>query len=530
MFCEECGTKLEPGIRFCENCGTPVPMENITTNPQNENTVKTENCISVFTSSNWQNLWKNENSSCQNETGIILTKSSNLCSQLSCSTEQLNQLIKNYAEDSRKRGVSYYFLDMDFNKVSHSASGSVINVIDTLSEICNICSPKYLFILGNEKVIDFQVWKNESQDSDEDVSSDFGYTVLDVTSPWKGLKYTFDSALRVGRLPTWNGEQFELFEIYFSKAKQFIGQILSVKPYGLSALVWENESNHNYSSIASNFVDVSPQVTQFNVDGRIPADSNLFLFNLHGSDSTKFWYGQDGNDYPEAFSPENMSRLSSPNFIGVEACYGAMYENGKTYATSNVLAALSNNTIALLGSSRIAYGTSNPPGSCADIVIGEFIKQIAKGATAGDAHIEGLKKITFGTMDDSDIKTLCEFALYGDPSACTRTVYSVKSSTFTKSTMGLTSKTGIRNSRINIAIPDIRYQVHLSLAIVDKKISEAINQHVWDKYPQMKGVEPKSYNVGNTRLLQSVYQNNKKQVVKIYYDSFGHIKKELSSK
>lgn len=529
MFCEECGTKLEPGIRFCENCGHPVPVENFSELPQ-DNTCDKNIYNSVFNCEDWQTIWKNEVSNNHNESGIILTKSSELCSQLSCSNERLNSLITSYIESAKNRGISYYFLDMDCNKVSFSSSGSEINVIDTLSAICDVCSPKYLFILGNEKVIDFLVWKNESQDSDADVSSDFGYTVLDVTSPWKGEKYSFESALRVGRLPTWNGEQFDLFERYFTKAKQFIGQIQTIKPYGLSALVWEDESNQNYSQISNGFVDASPLVNKFNVDSRIPSDANLFLFNLHGSDSTKFWYGQEDQNYPEAFSPENMSRLSSPNFIGVEACYGAMYENGKSYATSNVLAALTNNTIALLGSSRIAYGTSTPPGSCADIIIGEFLKQIANGTSAGDAYIEGLKKLTSGTMDDSDIKTLCEFSLFGDPSACTKTGYYVKTSPSLKSPFGNASKTGIRSTRINVAIPDVRYQVQLSLAIVDAKISDAINQHVWKKYPEMNGIDAKTFSVSNSKLYQSVYENSKKQVVKIYYDNFGNIKKELSSK
>lgn len=71
--------------------------------------------------------------------------------------------------------------------------------------------------------------------------------------------------------------------------------------------------------------------------------------------------------------------------------------------------------------------------------------------------------------------------------------------------------------------------VELSLAKVDAKISEAINAHVWQKYPEMAAVEAETYAVSSTRLYESVYKKNK-SVVKIYFDSFGHIKKEVTSK
>lgn len=523
MFCEECGSKLEAGVHFCENCGAPVSVEDNNTEVLNNKT----QWDSVFNSDDWQNKWSCVCKDSSEELGIILTKSSVLCKHLSCSKSELESVIGDYSSAASSRGVKYYYLDLDNNKVTSVSSSDVENVISILSEISKCHSPKYVFILGNEQVVRFKTWKNESNDSDADVTSDFAFTTLNPTSPWDGCKYNFDEALRIGRLPTWSGESFSQFKKYFDNAKQEIGNIQSVKPFGLSAYVWKAESNDEFSAVSSSKVEVSPSVTQYSVDAKIPVETNLFLFNLHGSDSTKYWYGQEGSDYPEAFSPDNMVRLKSPNFIGVEACYGAMYENNKTSVSSNVLAAVTNNTIALLGASRIAYGTSCPPGSCADIVIGEFIKQIAVGETAGDAHILGLKKLCSSTMDDSDIKTLCEFALYGDPSACTG---KNKKSGPSKIFKGFTSTSSKSSSLSHIAIPDVRSAVRLSLATVDEKILSAINTHIYSEYAELIGIIPKTYSVGNTRLYQSVYENSEKRVVKVYYDASGNIKKEISSK
>lgn len=523
MFCEECGTKLEDGVKFCENCGTPVPMDNT---QENQSKAFSDDAPwkNVFYDDNWKSLWENSAKKSTGEIGIILTRSSELCSQLSCSKDDLFAMLDDYVSSAKNRGVSYYLLDLSDNAAGASSSGNVSNVTEILSSVCNVSPFKYLFILGNEDIIEFKVWENLSSDNDENVTSDFVYTVLNETSPWNGVKYDFDKSLRVGRIPTWKGESFSQFSTYFANAKNYIGNFSSIKPYGLSALVWQKESDDEFSVVSNNKVDVSPDVTKHNVEGRIPSDSNLFLFNLHGSNETEFWYGQDGAQYPEAISPLNIQNISSPNFIGVEACYGAIYEKNRNASSSNVVAALNSKTVALLGSSRIAYGTPCPPGSCADVVVGEFIKQIAGGETAGDAHIAGLKQLCRGQMDDSEIKTLCEFALYGDPSSCTgknKNIVAGKS---------LVHKAIFGGRSIHIAMPDVRLAVRYSLAEVDSKIKDAINRRVYEMFENMNGIIPETFVDANSKTYQALYRDSKKNIVKVYFDVFGHIKTMISSK
>lgn len=523
MFCEECGTKLEDGVKFCENCGTPVPMENT---QENQSKAFSDDSIwkSIFSYGNWMSLWEKATKDSTAEIGIILTRSSELCSQLSCFKDDLFAMLDDYVSSAKNRGVSYFLLDLSDNAAGTSSSGNVSNVIEILSSVCNVSPFKYLFILGNEDIIEFKVWENLSSDNDENVTSDFVYTVLNETSPWDGMKYDFDKALRVGRIPTWKGESFSQFNNYFENAKKNIGNFPPLRPYGLSAYVWQKESEEEFSALSNTKVDVSPDVNKHNVNGKISSESNLFLFNLHGSNETEFWYGQDGSLYPEAISPSNIMNLSSANFIGVEACYGAIYENNRTSSSSNVMAALSNKTIALLGSSRIAYGTPCPPGSCADIVVGEFLKQISMGETAGDAHVTGLKKLCRGQMDDSEIKTLCEFALYGDPSACigkNRNMIAGKAAVH---------KSIIGNRSIHIAMPDVRHAVRYRLTEVDSKIKDAINNRVYEMFGNMKGIIPETFIDANSKNYQALYRDSKKNIVKVYFDVFGHIKNMISSK
>ncbi len=520
MFCEECGVLLEKGLRFCENCGTPVPQENDEIkSAKNEITLKT-----VFNCEDWKEQWESFVENTENEIGIIITRLEALSSQLNCAQTDIVSLMESYCDSAQKRGVSYFLLDLDNNYISANKDYSVENIVTILTKVSEIHQPKYLFILGNEDIVGFQTWRNNSNDTDPDVTSDLPYNILDTESPWSGKKYNLDLAIRVGRIPTWTGETFSEFSTYFKNAENSAGKISSLKPFGLSASVWKDESNKEYSTISSSSVELSPTTNLHNVDEKISSNANLFLFNLHGSDKTKYWYGQSGVEYPETFSPDNISRIQSPNFIGVEACYGAMYEKNKTSQDANVLAALSNKTIALLGSSRIAYGASCPPGSCADIVVGEFLRNIAKGETAGDSHIAGLKKLCSSTMDDTDIKTLCEFSLFGDPSACIG-----ENKNIGHGKLFSIKKNPLMSKGLHIAMPDIRTAVELSLTKVDDKILSLLNKHVYETYEELQGIQPETFQLSNSNLFQSIYKKNEK-IVKIYFDKSGKIKKEISSK
>lgn len=521
MFCEECGSPLEPGVRFCENCGTPVPQDEVI-----ENTNRTSDfSLFQFNTIDWEGSYSQFSNGISGEKAIIVTSLNRLCSQLNCSCEVLLCEITKYAEFCADNGIVYSLLDMDNQKVVSSNSCSIENVINALSKICAVDKPKYVFILGNENVIQVAEWKNESGDSDATVTSDLAYQTLNLTSPWDGHNYVFNEVLRVGRLPSYNGESLDKFTSYFTNAMNSKMSFSNLQAYGLSAKVWKNESDYEFKNLSPSVTDSSPIVSKDTVEGRISHDANLLLFNLHGSEQTKYWYGQEGDSYPEAFEPKCIDTIRKPFFLGVEACYGARYIGNLNEQESIVVKAMQSGCIGLLGSSKIAYGTSNPPGSCADFVIGEFLKQIKNGVAAGDAHVLGIQRLCRETkdIDDAEIKTIAEFSLYGDPSQ--RTMYG---SGGAKSIFGKAF-----GRSIHVDVPDIRAAVKMNLAQIDEKINTLINEHVYQKFAYMRGTEPKTYKMEGKDLYQSIYQKQDltfNRIVKVYFDKNGKIKKELESK
>ena len=539
-FCEECGARLPQGARFCEECGTEVPCSEQVSPTIDKcgqafhgeivNDLVHED---VFSGTDWQLKWLAIIADSSDvELGIILTRENALLSHIGAGKEEFQSQLRLFMDEALRRNVKYVYCNLDTCPF-YNGEGDVESVVRGLRRIVNVGRPKYLLILGNEKVIDVARWENHARDSDAEVESDLCYSTLDTSSPWNGQIYDFAEVMRVGRLPSCGNEGLVSFSRYFETVLP-TGSMAAVKAYGLSARVWEEESNDEYRKVSSGRVDVSPEVTKMDVRGRIPVDANLFFFNLHGSNDTRFWYGQAGCNYPEAFCPSVLSGMNQPYFIGVEACYGARYLGGICEDQSIMLKALRNKCLAFLGSSRIAFGTSRPEGSCADVVIGGYITCLARGCSAGDAYVEGLKRLSLHSepRDDSDIKTLAEFALYGDPSV------RMNAGACPHAMEGLSRGVGASKS-LAMPMPNVRRSIRLALAEVNAKIEAVIDDFTAQTLlPELKHLgssefEQTVFKVEGTGLMQKMYSivgGPIARIAKVYFDGNGKIHKALVSK
>ena len=556
VYCEECGTKLPPGAFFCEECGTRVPNtdESVQKEPGKRFLFdgSDENYL-LFSRIDWAVRWeKKARNAAKYELGIILTNVSALASQLNVPVFELETVIRTYIAAAKKRGVEYCMLRLDGNKIRSGFSGNdriigVDEIVDLLREVIDVARPKYLFILGNEDIVDVATWENEADtnDSDIDVDSDFVYTVLDTTSPWEGQDLNLAEALRVGRLPT-TDRDFEGFQAYFENAAEGIGSIEDVSSFGLSAKVWEEESEFEYEHFrndADNTLETSPEVVAENTTSELgETGANLLFFNLHGSAEAKAWFGQEGWDYPEAVLPAAFYHYPEPFFLGVEACYGARYIRYSP-EESILKTAMRNKCLSFLGASRIAMGSSIPQNRCcADIVIGDFMKHVACGETAGDAHIQGLQALIRKSMSEcdcltpDDVLTIAEFSLYGDPSACT----------------GRNRNTGMAKSMfkaiggvpkgLRVPVPDVLKAAKMYLAEVNAEIEAKVDAFAAQYLPvsheagtQMKSIcsSQNGYRLQNGKLFNKSYSFDTKlgkSLVSVCFDRNGNIRRASVSK
>ena len=497
-YCEQCGQKLTPGMRFCETCGARIPDTGAIHGEMPAEAV---------------------------EKGLVVTDVSALAEQLEVAAEQIRSVVVSFCRTAHARGVEYELCDL-----GSSVRDVADEVLPFLRTVVARKCPKYLFILGNDEIVDVVRWEDGTGDSDKSVESDLCYAALDVTSPWDGVRYDVEDLLRVGRLPTYDGEPFAEFSAYFERLAEYAGRLEPVMPYGLSAFIWQEEANALFSRISPNRVDVSPAVTCETVSPRMAYRPNLLYFDLHGSDSAPFWYGQGGSSFPKAFSPELMAQVERPFFVATEACYGAKYMDGLTPEDSVLLSAMTGRCLSFLGSSRIAYGASRPQGSCADIVVGEFVRLVRAGWSAGDAYVEGLVRLCANErMDDTDVKTLAEFALYGDPSV--RMTDGVSAKTMPK------AKPTVR--RTGLALPDVRLAVRMALTACNARIEQTVDELVrrqnadWFGGESVAAFRQKTFRLQGLGLNQKMYWTDDgvfPRALKVYFDDFGTIRKTVESK
>ena len=175
-FCEDCGAPLSPGVRFCENCGAKISDASLTAAGKND--VVAENL----------------------EGGVLYTNLQLLSSALGTSTETILMVINNFIDLRKADGINYELFDVSGKVSSNNSLQEHINLVKTAVSQ----GQRYLFILGDNKIIPTCVWENMASDSehDSDVSSDLPFATLDTDSPFNGKIFNFDNFLYVGRLPT----------------------------------------------------------------------------------------------------------------------------------------------------------------------------------------------------------------------------------------------------------------------------------------------------------------------------------------
>ena len=538
--CEGCGAKLPPDATFCDECGAPLHqakksiLDDILNGAAFDDTKKK---MSIFTTSDWAQEWsKFAKNTADHELGIIMTNVSALAKQLDTTVSKIEEEIYDYIVAANKRGVEYCLLRLDKNAIVPDVSESnsiqdVEGIVDLLRAVVDVTRPKYLFILGNEDIIDVATWDNEGDfdDPDFDVDSDFVYSVLDTTSPWEGQNFNLSEALRVGRLPTTENE-FSDFQTYLRNAATGIGSFDRKHAYGLSAKVWEEESQFEFDQIRDDGEGILSET-----------GANLLFFNLHGSDEASYWLGQDNESYTKAVLPVAFFKYPNPFFLGVEACYGARYI-GLPSKESILKISMSNKCLAFLGSSRIAMGSCIPEERCcADILIGEFMKQISRGETAGDAHLQALESLIdndrkeWNRVIPPSVKTLAEFSLYGDPSASMGKNKNIGKARKMLKAIGGTPK------GIHIPMPDVRKAAKVYLSEVNAELDAQIDafaaQYLPPEYAsiQQKGIpqKPKVYQVQNSDLYNKTFSYNTKFgrcFVSVFFDKHGKKRKAFLSK
>lgn len=300
-----------------------------------------------------------------------------------------------------------------------------------------------VLIIGGHNVVPFHLLPNPTDDDDDDVPSDNPYAASDenyfipewpvgrlpMETSWKEIVNQLRS---IAQYHQWTNRPHNPFQrVRFWFMRRFGGFFApATKTAGYTASIWKKASYAVYKAIGDQRSMVaSPPADADRLPGILMRPSNLSYFNLHGLEDAPEWYGQKDPiqdspntvDFPIALRPQDVVNSGrAPKVVFTEACYGA-HSIDKTSDTALSLKFLSSGTRAVVGSTKISYGSVTPPLIAADLLGRLFWQYLNQSVPVGEALRRAKLKLASemhqrqGYLDGEDQKTLISFVLFGDP-------------------------------------------------------------------------------------------------------------------
>ena len=549
MFCPECGNRIEDqNIHFCPECGARIEQES---NTEKKTPVKPHpQGMSMH--------------------GLIFTNLDLLAEKTGTDEQSLMAIFNAFIRQKREYGISYKLVDAgnytyrksgfwgNSKKVHLKITSPLWDYMDILMDVHNGEQAagdeisQYLFIIGGSDIIPtpciHHYIPNDSNDDsiDTDMLYAYPYGKEMIALLENQEAFTYDQLFFVGRLPL--GEDASLEDLcgYLERDIDYSNGFPMNEAYGQCDPHWKKVSsyvandllNGNYFRDLSRHLSpdhyynrllLSPMVVEGNLHQVFHTNASLYYFNLHGGEGLEsrgyagVMLNKEEYGALPAIEPEHMMTCEEPNIVISEACYGGRFI-GLDQHHSMLLASLFTNTLAFVGSSRVAWGAvddaSSPQSgvsvSYADIIAGYFISAILQGYTVAEALFIARSAVLQGTVpgDPHAALTVVEFNLFGDP----MTTMNVR--TNLKSGNKITSKTTLvdPNTKIGCTIEKIKTekgngsileQVRGAVNANIQQIHATIGQHLYASY----GIKPRPME----EVLKIKYSNGQEEM-KFNYD------------
>ena len=549
MFCPECGNRIEDqNIHFCPECGARIEQES-----------NTEKKAPVKPHPQGMSMH-----------GLIFTNLDLLAEKTGTDEQSLMAIFDAFIRQKREYGISYKLVDAgnytyrksgfwgNSKKVHLKITSPLWDYMDILTDVHNGEQAagdeisQYLFIIGGSDIIPMpyihHYIPNDSNDDsiDTDMLYAYPYGKEMITLLENQAAFTYDQLFFVGRLPL--GEDASLEDLcgYLERDIDYSNGFPMNEAYGQCDPHWKKVSsyvandllNGNYFRDLSRYLSpdhyynrllLSPMVVEGNLQQVFHTNASLYYFNLHGGEGLEsrgyagVMLNKEEYGALPAIEPEHMMTCEEPNIVISEACYGGRFI-GLDQHHSMMLASLFTNTLAFVGSSRVAWGAvddaSSPQSgvsvSYADIIAGYFISAILQGYTVAEALFIARSAVLQGTVpgDPHAALTVVEFNLFGDPMTTMNVRTNLKSGNKT------TSKTTLvdPNTKIGCTIEKIKTekgngsileQVRGAVNANIQQIHATIGQHLYASY----GIKPRPME----EVLKIKYSNGQEEM-KFNYD------------
>lgn len=324
----------------------------------------------------------------------------------------------------RGKGIDTTLILMDDQvQMTKYSAIAVVNALDdqenklAIDGLYKNLTPDYIMILGAQDIVPMQLLVNPiTSDPDPNVPSDLPYC---SNNPYSKIISDFKNPSRVvGRLPgVYRGS--DPTPLITAIDKSSVLSSLTRDQYdsyfAVSTQVWGKSTATSVKNIFGNSTELYLSPTDGPNWSTALLENKVHFVNCHGSSYNSSWYGQQGNNYPEAVEAALINKKEVPGtIVAAECCYGAelYYPGGicNAYLVSNVS--------GFCGSTNVAYGPSEGNGE-ADLITQYFIINTLAGASTGRAMLQARQSYitNHSVLNNYDLKTIAQFLLLGDPSA-----------------------------------------------------------------------------------------------------------------
>lgn len=311
-----------------------------------------------------------------------------------------------------------------------SSPGDVAGIKAAVDHIVTAWQPAYIVLLGGPDLVQTvnltnPLWTGDpNDDPDQFIPSDLPYA-CDGALSLAPSDYRGPTRV-VGRIPDLVGDNdpTALLTQLHAAAQGISVTRLSPEPvFAVSAKVWQRSTSLSIKSLP----DVTGTVFTSPPGGppwpKAQVAPVVHFVNCHGGDFDPTWYGQvtpTNWNLPVAIAAAGLPGLVSPGtVVAAECCYGTSHwpPSSAHGQPSVAMTYLLNGAAGVFGSSTVAYGPATTT-NYADTLCQLFVSEVLAGASLGRAVLTARQSFVAsqGFLDPTDLKTLAQFALLGDPS------------------------------------------------------------------------------------------------------------------
>jgi hypothetical protein len=332
----------------------------------------------------------------------------------------------------KKRGLDTTLVAIDSEPDMAAVQGAAVKEKDdqkavksAVDAISHAYAPDYIMILGAPDIVPHQDLDNPAYepggDDDKVVPSDIPYA---CEAPYSKEPGDFVGPTRVvGRVPdlVGAGDPAYLVSLLGTAARAKTRPRSEFQKYfSVSADVWKASTALSLTRIFGSSASMAVSPPKGPGWTNTELGRRVHFINCHGSPEDPNFYGQRGRSYPIAHTAKKLvTKIMNGTVIAVECCYGAqLYDPADADMLPGICSAyLRDGAYGFFGSSTIAYGPSEGNGQ-ADLICQYFIDEVLDGASLGEAALKARHRFAqaYTHVDPTDLKTMVQFHLLGDPS------------------------------------------------------------------------------------------------------------------